>query len=228
MEYLNFAILLLIFAETSFLVFSAKHPRTSGKRKIYVDTSALIDGRILDIARSGFLDGDLIVLRAVLFELQLLADGKDNEKRSKARAGLETVSELERVININTEIIDSGNNHSGVDNELLRVAKENKGAILTLDFNLIKVAQAERIETLNINDLSMATRSQFMPGEKVRIKITDKGSNPKQGIGHLDDGTMVVVDNASNRIGKDVTVELVRFLEKSSGRVVFAKLVRSR
>lgn len=228
MEYLNFAILLLIFAETSFLVFSAKHPRTSGKRKIYVDTSALIDGRILDIARSGFLDGDLIVLRAVLFELQLLADGKDNEKRSKARAGLETVSELERVINVNTEIIDSGNNHSGVDNELLRVAKENKGAILTLDFNLIKVAQAERIETLNINDLSMATRSQFMPGEKVRIKITDKGSNPKQGIGHLDDGTMVVVDNASNRIGKDVTVELVRFLEKSSGRVVFAKLVRSR
>ncbi len=228
MEYLNFAILLLIFAETSFLVFSAKHPRTSGKRKIYVDTSALIDGRILDIARSGFLDGDLIVLRAVLFELQLLADGKDNEKRSKARAGLETVSELERVINVNTEIIDSGNNHSGVDNELLRVAKENKGAILTLDFNLIKVAQAERIETLNINDLSMATRSQFMPGEKVRIKITDKGSNPKQGIGHLDDGTMVVVDNASNRVGKDVTVELVRFLEKSSGRVVFAKLVRSR
>lgn len=228
MEYLNFAILLLIFTETSFLVFSAKHPRTSGKRKIYIDTSALIDGRILDIARSGFLDGDLIVLRAVLFELQLLADGKDNEKRSKARAGLETISELERVINVNTEIIDSGNNHSGVDNELLRVAKENKGAILTLDFNLIKVAQAERIETLNINDLSMATRSQFMPGEKVRIKITDKGSNPKQGIGHLDDGTMVVVDNASNRIGKDVTVELVRFLEKSSGRVVFAKLVRSR
>lgn len=228
MEYVILIIVLGILAETSFLVFSAKHPRTSGKRKIYVDTSALIDGRILDVARSGFIDGDLIVLKAVLLELQLLADGKDNEKRSKARVGLETVSELERVINVNTEIIDSDNNHSGVDNELLRIAKENKGSILTLDYNLIKVAEAEKIETLNINDLAMATRSHFLPGEKVRIKITDKGSNRKQGVGHLDDGTMVIVDNASNKIGKDIIVELERFYEKSSGRVIFAKIANSK
>lgn len=225
MEYVNFVLLLAILAETSFLVFSAKHPRSTGKRKIYVDTSALIDRRILDIARSGFIDGDLIILKAVLLELQLLADGKDNEKRNKARVGLETVSELERVINVNTDIIDSGNNHTGVDNELLRVAKENKGTILTLDFNLIKVAEAEKIETLNINDLALATRSQFLPGEKVRIKITDKGANKNQGVGHLNDGTMVVVENASNKIGKDVTIILEKFYEKSSGRVIFAKLV---
>jgi len=223
MEYIILLVVLGILAETSFLVFSAKHPRSSGKRKIYVDTSALIDGRILDVARSGFIDGDLIILKAVLLELQLLADGKDNEKRTKARIGLETASELERVINVNTEIIDSGNNHTGVDNELLRMAKENKGAILTLDFNLIKVAEAEKIETLNINDLAIATRSHFMPGEKAVIKITEKGANRKQGVGHLDDGTMVVVENAANKIGKDITVELERFYEKSSGRVIFAK-----
>ena len=210
--------------ETSFLVFSGKRPRSNGKRKIYVDTSALIDGRILDVAKSGFIDGDLIILRAVLFELQLLADSKDSDRRSRARMGLDTVSELERVERANTEIVDSGNNHSGVDNELLRVAKENKGTILTLDFNLLKVAEAENIETLNINDLAIATRSHFVPGEKVTIKITDKGSAKRQGMGHLADGTTVIVANAGNKVGTEVTVELLRFYEKSAGRVIFAKL----
>ena len=226
MEYLIFITVLLILLETSYLAFSKKRPRSSGKRKIYVDTSALIDGRVLDVARSGFLDGELIILRAVLFELQLLADGKDSDKRARARKGLETALELERVINVNTEIIDSGNNHSGVDNELLRVAKENRGAILTLDYNLIKVAEAEKIETLNINDLAIATRSQFAPGSRTRIKIEEKGSERGQGVGHLDDGTMVVVDSAANKIGKEVLVELIKFHEKSSGRIIFAKLCR--
>ncbi len=226
MEYLIFVTVFMILLETSYLIFSKKRPRFTGKRKIYVDTSALIDGRVLDVARSGFLDGELIILRAVLFELQLLADGKDSDKRARARKGLETALELERVINVNTEIIDSGNNHSGVDNELLRVAKENRGAILTLDYNLIKVAEAEKIETLNINDLAIATRSQFAPGNKVRIKIEEKGSECGQGVGHLNDGTMVVVDNAANKIGKEVLVELIKFHEKSSGRIIFAKLCR--
>lgn len=226
MELFILIIVLLILAETSFLTVKELKPLRTGKRKIYIDTSALIDGRILNVARSGFLDGDIIVLKSVLRELQLLADGKDSEKRLKARAGIEAVSELERIINVNTEIFDDGEGHKKVDDELLKFAKENRGAILTLDFNLIKVAEAEKIETLNINDLALAVRTEFLPGEKMEIKITEKGSNKGQGVGHLTNGTMVVVDRAANKIGKNVTIEFERFHETSSGRIIFAKIAR--
>lgn len=214
---------LCIFVETTFLVFKKYQPKFNGKRKIYVDTSALIDGRILNIARSGFLDGDLIILKSVLLELQLLADGKDSDKRARARAGLEVVAELERIININTEILDDGGSHKKVDEELLKVAKETRGAILTLDYNLIKVAQAEKIETLNINDLAIAVRSEFLPGQKMKLKITEKGSGRGQGVGHLSDGTMVVVDGAANKLGRELTVEFVKFYETPAGKMIFAK-----
>ena len=193
---------------------------------IYVDTSVLIDGRILNIAKSGFLDGDLIILKSVLLELQLLADGKDSEKRNRARAGLETASELERVVNINTDIVDDGPGHKKVDDELLKIAKATRGSILTLDYNLIKVAEAEKIETLNINDLALAVRNEFLPGEKIKLKILEKGSNRGQGVGHLKDGTMVVVDNAANKIGKEITVEFVKFYNTSAGKMIFAKLAK--
>ena len=226
MELFILIITLIILAETSFLVSRNRLPKRTGTRKIYVDTSALIDGRIINIAETGFLDGDLIVLKSVLRELQLLADGKDAEKRARARAGLSNVSELERVININTEIFDDGEGNKKVDEELLKFAKENKGAILTLDFNLIKVAEAEKIQALNINDLALAVRTEFLPGEKIEIKITEKGSNRGQGVGHLPDGTMVVVDKASNKIGKNLTVEFMRFHETSSGKMIFAKIAK--
>jgi len=219
-------IVLIILTETSFLTFKKLKPLRTGKRKIYIDTSALIDRRILNIARSGFIDGDIIVLKSVLRELQLLADGKDHEKRSKARAGLEAVSELERVVNVNTEIYDDGEGRKKVDEELLRFAKENHGAILTIDYNLIKVAEAEKIETLNINDLSLAVRDDFIPNERFKIKITEKGSNRGQGVGHLKNGTMVVVENAASKVGQEVTVEFSKFFENSAGRMIFAKLVR--
>ena len=162
-----------------------KHlPTRSGYRKIYVDTSALIDGRILNVAKTGFIDGDLIILKSVLRELQLLADGKDNEKRSRARIGLENVSELERIVEVNTEIVDDGENPNGVDNRLLEYAKKNRGAILTLDYNLIKVAEAERTETLNINDLAIAVRTDYRR----------KGSEPWTG-----NRTSTQRDNGSSR-----------------------------
>lgn len=228
MEYLILLIVFVIFCETSFLLLHKYRPLSSNRKKIYIDTSALIDGRILNIAKTGFIDGDLIILKSVLRELQLLADGKDSEKRSRARFGLETVSELERVINVNTEIIDDGEERKKVDDELLKFAKANKGAVLTLDYNLIKVAEAEKIETLNINDLALAVRNDFLPGEKVILKITEKGANRGQGVGHLPNGTMVVVDNAANKIGKEFTVELVRFHETSSGKIFFARIVKPR
>ena len=228
MEIFILLVTLGIFAETTILVIKKYKPTFNSRRKIYVDTSALIDGRILNVARSGFIDGDLIVLKSVLRELQLLADGKDSEKRSRARAGLEVVSELERVVNVNTEILDDGEGYKKVDEELLKITKETKGAILTLDYNLIKVAEAEKIETLNINDLALAVRSEFLPGEKIKLKITEKGSNRGQGVGHLSNGAMVVVDNAANKIGKDLTVEFVKFHETSAGKMIFARIVNSR
>ncbi len=226
MELFILIITLVTLAETTAILAKNRLQIKTSRRKIYVDTSALIDGRILNIAKTGFLDGDLIILKSVLLELQLLADGKDTEKRKRARAGLEIVSELERVIEINTIIVDNGEEKKKVDNELLRLAKENKGAILTLDYNLIKVAEAEKIQSLNINDLALAVRTEFLPGEKMQVKIVEKGSNYKQGIGHLANGTMVVVDNAANKIGKNLTVEFVRFHETSAGKMIFAKIAK--
>ena len=186
----------------------------------------LIDGRILNIARTGFIDGDLIVLKSVLRELQLLADGKDAEKRSRARSGLTNVSELERIVEVNTEILDDGEGMKKVDEQLLKYAKETKGAILTIDYNLIKVAEAEKIVALNVNDLALAVRTEFLPGEKINLKITEKGSNRGQGVGHLSDGTMVVVERAANKIGREITVEFMRFHETSSGKIIFARIAK--
>ena len=228
MELFILLVVLAIFAETTVLVFRNGKPRMNNKHKVYVDTSVLIDGRILNIARCGFISGDLIVLKSVLLELQLLADGKDTAKRNRARAGLETVAELERVVNVNVEIVDDTGGLKKVDEELLKYAKETNGAILTLDYNLIKVAEAEKIEALNINDLALAVRNEFLPGEKIKLKISEKGSNRGQGVGQLKDGTMVVVDNAANKVGQEVTVEFVKFFETSAGKMIFARMIGSR
>lgn len=228
MEFLILIVNLAMLIELNFLVFVKYRPPRTGKRKIYIDTSVLIDGRILEIAKSGFLDGDIIILKSVLRELQLLADGKDSEKRTKARAGLDTVSELERVVNINTDIVDDGDGPKKVDEQLLRFAKANKGVVLTIDYNLIKVAEAEKIESLNINDLALAVRTDFSPGEQIDLKITDKGTNRGQGVGHLPNGAMVVVDQAAGKVGKNVPIEFVRFHETSAGRIIFAKLAKKK
>lgn len=218
-------ITLLILAETTIILVRKNRLTTSkSKRRIYVDTSVLIDGRIVNIARTGFIDGDLIVLKSVLRELQLLADSKDGEKRTRARLGLESVSELERVEEVNTEIEDDGKARVKVDEQLLEYARKNNGAVLTLDYNLIKVAEAEKIETLNINDLALAVRAEFLLGEKVRVKVSERGNGKGQGIAHLPSGTMVIVEKASGMIGKELTVELVRVFENSAGKIFFAKI----
>lgn len=228
MELFILIITLCILAETSLLTFRKIKPSRSGKRKIYVDTSVLIDGRILKIAESGFIDGDLIILKTVLLELQLLADNKDNEKRTRARVGLENVSALERVVRVNTEVVDDTGGNKKVDEQLLKYAKETGGEILTLDYNLLKVAEAEKIKTLNINELALAMRTEFFPGEKVQIKIIEKGSGKAQGVGHLPDGTMVVVENAESKIGTEVTVELTKMHETNIGKMMFARLSRQK
>ena len=227
MEPIILIVCLAIFSETTFLLINKYKPSKSSHRKIYIDTSVLIDGRILDVAKTGFIGGDLIIPKSVLLELQLIADGKDNEKRARARAGLEVAAELERVIEVNTEILYDGElENKKVDEELLKLTKTDGGTLMTLDYNLIKVADAEKIPTLNINDLVLAVRGGFAIGDRVKLRILEKGSLRGQGIGHLSNGTMVVVDKAANKVGKEVTVELTNIHETSAGKMVFAKIVR--
>ena len=228
MNEIIFILLSLIFIETTFLtirLFKKSFNYYGQKRKIYVDTSSLMDGRILKVAKTGFLGGTLIIPRSVLREMQLLADGKDSEKRARARFGLDIVNELERVVHTDVIILSDPLDHTPVDDRLIQLAKENHGLILTNDFNLGKVAATMGIDILNVNDLVMELRADYLPGERLKIKISGTGSNPKQGIGYLPDGMMVVVDDASSKVGKIIEIEFVRFLQTSAGRMMFAKPV---
>lgn len=225
MEIFIIVVVLLILAETTFLTLRHKiKPASRPKRKVYVDTSTLIDGRILEVARTGFIGDDLIIPRSVIRELQLLADGKDNEKRTRARHGLDVVNELERVVYCDTTILSDALDRTPVDERLIELAHANHGVIMTNDYNLNKVATTEKIDVLNINDLALVLRTDYLPGEKFQVKITDVGSEPKQGVGHLPDGTMVVVENAKSKLGKTVTIEFQRFHQTSAGKMMFAKL----
>lgn len=227
MENLITILLTLVLLETSYLSFRHLRKTNLGKnpkRKVFIDSSILIDGRILAIAQTGFLGDELLIPRSVLRELQLLADGSDADKRSKARYGLEVVNSLERVAEADVAIFsDDIKGRFKVDERLIDLAKEYDGAILTNDFNLAQVASAEGISALNLNDLVLSLRSDYVPGEKVRIKLTTAGSNKNQAIGYLQDGTMVVVDEAKKQIGKTIEVELIRQLQTNSGKMLFAQ-----
>lgn len=226
MEIISIIMVGIILAQTSYLTIR----QVSGvSRKglygaIFVDTSALIDGRIMSIASTGFFnDTELVIPRSVIAELQFLADGSDSEKRGRARHGLDVVSELQGLPEVRVRIMSDGESRD-VDTRLLELAKRYRGSICTIDYNLNKVARVEKIKVLNINDLAKNLRMAFLPGEKVQIALTQKGQESSQAVGHLDDGTMVVVDQASAKIGSSVEIEVVRSLQTAAGRMVFAKL----
>ena len=227
MEILVLVIVLILLAESTIILVKnlKKETRKSGRRKVFVDTSALIDGRILDVARTGFIGDDLLIPRSVIRELQLLADGKDTSKRTLARRGMDNARELERVVFCNAEIFEDELDHTPVDERLISLAKEYYGLICTNDYNLNKVASTEHIDVLNVNDLAIALLGNTTPGTKLRLKITEKGSNRGQGVGHLDDGTMVVIDHASKLVGKEINAEVIRAHQTSAGRIIFAKKV---
>lgn len=227
MEFLILVIVLILLAETTIILVKnlKKEAKKSGRRKIFVDTSALIDGRILAVAQTGFIGDDLLIPRSVIRELQLLADGKDSEKRALARRGMDIARELERVVYCNTEIYEDELDHTPVDERLIALAKENHGLICTNDFNLNKVAATEHIDVLNVNDLALALLGKTTPGTKLRLKLVEKGSNRGQAVGHLDDGTMVVVERASKYIGKEISAEVIRAHQTSAGRIIFAKKI---
>lgn len=229
MELLIICALLVIAAETTYLVGAQTIKLKHSKKQhmpIFVDTSVLIDGRIISIAESGFITSTLFIPRSVVGELQFLADNADTEKRTRARHGLDIVKELQAMINIKVEIFNDGTKaEEGVDNRLLKLAKEYNGAICTIDYNLNKVAQVENIPVLNVNELAKTLRMAYLPGEKIKLELTQKGNDGHQAVGHLEDGTMVVVEHASSQIGKVVEIEFIRGLQTAAGKMMFARIV---
>lgn len=228
MDLLIIITLLVIAAETTYLV--ARSGQFFGYRKysnpIFVDTSVLIDGRILAVAQSGFITGTLLIPRSVVGELQLLADQADHDKRTRARRGLDLINELTALTTARVAIFpDESPAREGVDNRLLKLARKYRGAICTIDFNLNKVAQVEHIAVLNVNDLAMNLRMAYLPGEKLMLELTQKGNDSHQAVGHLTDGTMVVVEQASGKIGQRVEIEFIRSLQTAAGKMMFARLV---
>lgn len=219
-------IVAIILIETSVLLLRKSRGGFRGERAILVDTSVLIDGRILDIAHAGFVPGRLVVPRSVLGELQLLADGSDHEKRQRARNGLDVVTKLQALPSVSLEIYrDQSDAREGVDNRLLALARRLGYELCTVDFNLQKVAEAESIGILSINELSQKLRALYLPGEKLDLTLKQKGQEKGQAIGYASDGTMVVVDNADKLMEKTVEVEVIRSLQTNSGKMMFAKLV---
>ncbi|GEM_PF-2131073 len=193
---------------------------------VFVDTSSLMDGRILSIARSGFLPARITIPRSVTRELQLLADGSDSDKRSRARHGLELVSELQALPLSDVSIYDDGSAAQGVDEQLLELAKKFGGSICTMDFNLMKVAETQDIPVLNINELAQTLRMNYLPGERVSILIAQKGNDSHQGVGYLADGTMVVVEQAKADIGTTIEIEFIRSIQTTAGKMLFAKKIK--
>lgn len=223
MEYI---LLVLIAAQTTYLSVSqlTKNKRQS-ERSVFIDTSVLIDGRIKFLVETGFFPGVITIPRSVVGELQFLADQGDSEKRARARHGLDVVNELQSIEGADVVIFaDSVKAEEGVDNRLLLLAKKHGGLLCTIDYNLNKVAQVEGIKVLNINDIAKSLRMDYLPGEKIFIEITQKGNDSTQGVGHLPDGTMVVVEGAKQSIGKIIEVEFIRSLQTSAGKMMFAKM----
>lgn len=228
MDTLIIILLLLILAELTYVL--TKTPNILGSkgragRPIFVDTSVLIDGRIIAVAQSGFISDTLMIPRSVIGELQFLADNADSEKRARARHGLDIVRELQALDTVKVELFQDGSRaEEGVDERLLKLAKQHGGAVCTIDYNLNKVAQVEGITVLNVNDLAMSLRMAYLPGEKVTLALTTKGNDNTQAVGHLDDGTMVVVEQAKSKIGSIVEVEVIRSLQTAAGKMMFARL----
>ncbi len=201
----------------------ADSSKATSIRKI-LDTSVLIDGRIADIAESGFLDGVLMIPQFVLHELQLVADSSESARRNRGRRGLDVVQRLQKMPNIEVQVSSSDYpSVREVDLKLIEMAKAGGGKIMTNDFNLNKLAQVQGVEVLNINELANALKPIVLPGETMRVFILKEGKEYNQGVAYLDDGTMVVVDNARRLISKTVDITVTSVLQTTAGKMIFGK-----
>jgi uncharacterized protein YacL len=193
--------------------------------QIVVDTSSLIDGRIADIIQAGFITGSLIIPRFVLDELHHIADSYDAARRVRGRRGLEVLNRLQNELDIRVEISDVDlKDIPDVDSKLVRLSKLLSCPIITNDFNLNQVAKIQGLDVLNINDLANAVRPVVMPGEEISVRVIQEGKEPGQGVGFLDDGTMIVVEDGRHFLNSDLNVVVTRVLQTSAGRMIFAHL----
>lgn len=205
---------------------STKGSRTQvdGEHRVLVDTSAIIDGRIADIAKTGFLPGTLIVPRFVLNELQYVSDSADSMRRQRGRRGMDVLTELQN--DDRTSVIISDIDVEGVrevDDRLVVLARQMRCPILTNDYNLNRIAELQGVKVLNINDLANAVKVILLPGESFDIRVIQEGKEYNQGVGYMDDGTMVVVENGQRYLNKEITVIVTKILQTSAGRMIFAK-----
>jgi len=203
----------------------AKHSK--GARPLILDTSAIIDGRVADLCESKLFDAPVVVPRFVLNELQLIADSADKLKRARGRRGLDILNEMQSHSVIDVEIDDSVipevEEVKGVDQKLMMFAKSCDGRVATTDYNLTKVAQVREVDVVNINDLANSLKTVALPGENMEVKIIKPGEEADQGIGYLPDGTMVVVEGARNKIGRDLVISITSSLQTSAGKMIFGK-----
>ena len=198
--------------------------KTGKKSYKILDTSVIIDGRIADIAETGFLDGLIVIPQFVLRELQLVADSADSLKRNRGRRGLDILQRLQKTASVQIQIVeDDFPSVREVDLKLIELAKLYEGKILTNDFNLNKVAQLQGVAVLNINELANSLKPIVLPGEIMRVFILKEGKEYNQGVAYLDDGTMVVVDNARKMIGKTVDISVTSVLQTTAGKMIFGK-----
>lgn len=198
--------------------------QTTSKYAKILDTSAIIDGRILDVVKCHFIDGEILVPQGVIEELQVIADTKDSVKRDKGQRGLDILNELKKT-DFSISIIEPTSTHKDVDALLINLAKRYQASIITTDYNLNKVCAVQGIKVLNVNDLSEAIKPVLHQGDIFDLLITKIGKEDDQGVGYLDDGTMVVIEKGREYIGKTIPVEVMSLLQTSSGRIIFAKKV---
>ena len=192
-------------------------------RSLLLDTSVIIDGRIVDVAKTGFLIGPFLVPRFVLAELQYIADSPDPLRRTRGRRGLDVLDELQNLPSPKLEITDLDvRNVRSVDEKLIALAREHHYEIVTNDFNLNRVAALQGLKVLNLNDLANAVKAVYLPGESMRLRVIQEGKELEQGVGYLDDGTMVVVENGQRYIGREVDLSVTKVLQTSAGRMIFA------
>ena len=228
-----FGVVVFISRQNEILSFFSFLPGRSGEaratgnengRNILMDTSVIIDGRITDIAHTGFLPGALLIPRFVLNELQHIADSEDKLRRQRGRRGLEVLSSLQKDPRLPVHISDIDvEGTRNVDDKLVILARQMHAPILTNDFNLNRVAELQGVTILNINELANAVKAVYLPGEELAVRVIQEGREARQGVGYLEDGTMVVVQDGSDYLGQDVQTSVTKVLQTAAGRMIFAR-----
>ncbi len=191
--------------------------------RVLLDTSVIIDGRIADVVRAGFLRGTLVVPRFILAELQFFADSGDGTRRERGRRGLEMLAKMQKESTVSIALDDEDPIGDGADGKLVALARARHIAIVTNDYGLNRVAELHGVTVLNVNDLAKAVRPVVLPGEEIHVRVIQEGKEAGQGVGYLEDGTMIVVENGARSVGNEVPVTVMRVLQTVGGRMIFAQ-----